>query len=191
MSEPSRRLSAEEYLALERRSGGKHEYLDGEMFAMGGASRRHNLIALHTAAALLSQLHGRPCEVYMGDMRILVDTTGLYAYPDVVVVCGEPRFASAELDTLLNPTLIVEVLSPSTEGYDRGRKFAHYRTIESLTEVVFISQERIEVERFSRQPDGGWLLHEASRREDLLPLPAIGCEIPLAAVYERVFPSET
>jgi Uma2 family endonuclease len=193
MSEPNRRLSAEEYLALERRSEEKHEYLDGEMFAMGGASRRHNLIALQTAAALLAQLRGRSSEVYMGDMRIRVDATGLYTYPDVVVVCGEPQLAhtdDAGLDTLLNPISIVEVLSPSTEGYDRGKKFAHYRTIESLAEVVFISQERIEVERFSRQPDGDWLLHTANRLEDRLALPAIGCELSLAAVYERVFPAE-
>jgi Uma2 family endonuclease len=191
MSEPNRRLSAEEYLALERQSERKHEYLGGEMFAMSGATREHNLIALQTAAALLSQLRGRPCEVYMGDMRLRVDATGLYTYPDVVVVCGEPQLvADAELDTLLNPTLIVEVLSPSTEGYDRGKKFAHYRTIQSLAEVVFISQERVEVERFSRQPNGDWLLHEVNQLEHRLPLPAIGCEISLAAIYERVFPSE-
>ncbi len=190
MSEPNRRLSAEEYLALERQSEGKHEFLGGEVFAMGGATRRHNLIALHTAAALLSQLRGRSCEVYMGDMRIRVDATGLYTYPDVVVVCGKPQLEGAELDTLVNPTLIVEVLSPSTEGYDRGKKFAHYRTIESLAEVVFISQERVEVERFSRQPDGDWLLHAADRLEDRLPLPAIRCELPLATIYERVFSGE-
>ena len=190
MSQPNRRLSPEEYLALERQSAGKHEYLEGEVFAMSGATRRHNLIALHTAAALLSQLHDRPCEVYIGDMRIRIDATGLYTYPDVVVVCGEPQFADAEIDTLLNPISIVEVLSPSTEGYDRGKKFAHYRTIASLAEVVFISQERVEVERFSRQPDGDWILHAANRLEDRLPLPAIGCEISLAAIYERVFSSE-
>ena len=191
MSEPNRRLSAEEYLALERRSEEKHEYLDGEMFAMGGASRRHNLIALQTAAALLSQLRGRSCEVYMGDMRIRVDATGLYTYPDVVVVCGEPQLAASDLDTLLNPISIVEVLSPSTEGYDRGKKFAHYRTIESLAEVVFISQERVEVERFSRQPDGDWILHAANQLEDRLALSAIGCEISLATIYERVFPASS
>jgi Uma2 family endonuclease len=191
MSEPNRRLSPEEYLALERRSEVKHEFLDGEIFAMTGASLQHNRIVRNVGGLLYSQLRGRPCESFTGDLRLRVDATGLYTYPDIVVVCGEPRLvalaADTELDTLLNPTLIVEVLSPSTEAYDRGKKFAHYRTIESLAEVVFISQEQVEVERYSRQPEGGWLLLEANRLEDRLPLPAIGCELPLAAVYERVF----
>jgi Uma2 family endonuclease len=189
MAEPDRRLSPEEYLALERRSEEKHEYLDGEIFAMTGASRQHNLIALNIAASLHAQLADRPCEPYMGDMRIQVAATGLYTYPDVVVVCGEPQLADDSFDTLLNPTLIVEVISPSTEGYDRGKKFAHYRALESLAEIVLVSQERIEVERFSRQPEGGWLLLEANRLEDRLPLPSIGCELSLAAVYKRVFDS--
>jgi Uma2 family endonuclease len=120
-------------------------------------------------------------------MRIRVAATGLYTYPDVVVVCGEPQLADDAFDTLLNPTLIVEVISPSTEGYDRGKKFAHYRTIESLAEIVLVSQERVEVERFSRQPRGGWLLLEANRLEERLPLPSIGCELSLAAIYKRVF----
>jgi Uma2 family endonuclease len=187
MSEPHRRLSPEEYLALERQSEGKHEYLGGEIFAMAGASREHNLIALNIASALLAQLRGRPCEVYQSEMRIRIDATGLYTYPDIVVVCGERRFDDGELDTLLNPTVIVEVLSPSTEAYDRGKKFAHYPTIESLAEVVLVSQERMEVERYSRLPAGGWVLQEANRLEDRLPLTAIGCEIALATVYERVF----
>jgi Uma2 family endonuclease len=153
---------------------------------MTGASLRHNDIVWNIAGLLYSQLRGRPCRASIGDLRIRVDATGLYTYPDIVVVCGERRTADPALDTLLNPTLIIEVLSPSTEGYDRGKKFAHYRTIESLAEVVLISQERVEVERYSRQPGGGWLLLEANRLEDRLPLPAIGCELPLAAVYERV-----
>jgi Uma2 family endonuclease len=187
MSEPHRRLSPEEYLALERQSEVKHEFLNGEIFAMTGASLQHNAIVWNVAGILYSQLKGRPCRAFIGDMRLRVDATGLYTYPDLVVVCGEPRLADADLDTLLNPTLIVEVLSPSTEAYDRGKKFAHYRTIESLAEVVLISQEQVEVERFSRQPEGGWLLLEANRLEDRLLLPSIGCELSLAAVYERVF----
>jgi Uma2 family endonuclease len=187
MSEPNRRLSPEEYLALERQSEVKHEFLNGEIFARPGANLQHNTIVSNVAGILYSQLHGRPCEAFISDMRLRVDATGLYTYPDIVVVCGEPRLTDAELDTLLNPTLIVEVLSPSTEAYDRGKKFAHYRTIESLAEVVLISQEQVEVERFSRQPEGGWLLLEANRLEDRLPLPSIGCELPLSAVYERVF----
>ena len=178
-------MTPEEYLALDRQSERKHEFLDGEIFAMTGASLQHNAIVWNVAGILYSQLHGRPCRAFVGDMRLRVHATGLYTYPDIVAVCGEVQLAEA--DTLLNPTLIIEVLSPSTEAYDRGKKFAHYRTIESLAEVVFISQERVEVERFSRQPEGAWLFLEANRLEDRLPLPAIGCELPLAAVYERVF----
>jgi Uma2 family endonuclease len=186
MAEPHHRLSVEEYLALERQSEVKHEYLDGEVFAMTGASLRHNAIVRNLAGIFYNQLRSRPCKVYLADLRLRVTATGLYTYPDLVVVCGEPRLADAHLDTLLNPALIVEVLSPSTEATDRGRKFAHYRTIESLAEVVLVSQERVQVERFSRQPEGGWLLFETSRLEDRLPLPSIACELPLADVYEGV-----
>jgi len=187
VAEPRHRLSAEEYLAFERQSEERHEYLDGEVFAMTGASLRHNRIIWNLVGTLAPQLRGRPCEAFIADMRIQVAATGLYTYPDLVVVCGEPRLADAYLDTLLNPTLIVEVLSPSTEATDRGRKFAHYRTLESLAEVVLVAQERVQVERYSRQPEGGWLLFEANRLEDRLLLPAIGCELPLADLYETVF----
>ncbi|MEA2691155.1 MAG: hypothetical protein QOJ16_542 [Acidobacteriota bacterium] len=189
MAEPNRRLTPEEYLAMERQSEEKHEYLDGEVFAMTGTSLRHNDIVWNISSALHFQFRGRPCRASVGELRLRVDATGLYTYPDTVVVCGDPQLADAELDTLLNPILIFEVLSPSTEAYDRGKKFAHYRTIESLAEIVFVSQERVQVERFSRQPGGGWLLLEANRLEDRLPLPAIGCELSLADVYERVFDS--
>jgi Uma2 family endonuclease len=177
-------MTAGEYLALELQSEERHEFLDGEMFAMSGASAEHNDIVWNIASSFHSQLRGRPCRASIADMRLQVRETGLYTYPDIVVVCGERRFA--EPDTLLNPTLIVEVLSPSTEAYDRGRKFGHYRTIETLQEVVFVAQDRVNVERFSRQPAGAWLLSEARRLEDQLPLPSIGCQLSLSAVYERV-----
>jgi len=185
--EPHRRISIEDYLAAERRAETKSEYLDGEVFAMSGASRLHNLIALNIAASLHGQLKGRPCETYAGDMRVLIPEVGLYTYPDVTVVCGEPRFDDGELDTLLNPTLIIEVLSPTTEGYDRGRKSAHYRTLESLREYVLVSQDEVRVELFTRRDDGHWLLSEASRLDETLPLASIGCELRLADVYDRVF----
>lgn len=184
--EPHRRVSIEDYLAAERRAETKSEYLDGEVFAMSGASRSHNLVALNAAAALHGQLKGRPCETYAGDMRVHIPATGLYTYPDVTVVCGEPRFDDSELDTLLNPTLLIEVLSPSTEGYDRGKKFAHYRTLESLREYVLVAQEEARVELFTRQDDGHWLLSEASRLDEAIPLASIGCELRLADVYERL-----
>jgi Uma2 family endonuclease len=186
MAEPHHRLSEEEYLVLERRSEGRHEFLHGEIFAMTGATRRHNRLAVNLALSLGLQLRGRPCELYIADMRVRVAATGLYTYPDLVVVCGEPRFADAELDTLLNPTLIVEILSPTTEATDRGRKFAHYRQLESLAEVLLIAQDRVAVEHYSRLPEGGWRLHEATGLDDRVILPAIGCELPLSEVYERV-----
>jgi|SRR5215213_825375 len=187
--EPHNRISIEDYLAAERRAETKSEYLDGEIFAMSGASRAHNLLALNAAASVHGQLRGRPCETYAGDMRVHIPAAGLYTYPDVTVVCGEPRFDGSELDTLLNPTLLIEVHSPSTEGYDRGKKFAHYRTLDSLREYVLVAQEEVRVEVFTRRDDGHWLLSEASRLEETIPLASIGCELRLADVYERVIDS--
>jgi Uma2 family endonuclease len=188
------RYTPEQYLALERQALEKHEYHDGSIFAMAGASRRHNLIATNLCREISSRLRDRPCEVYIGEMRVCVAPTGLYTYPDVVAVCGEPRLQDAEMDTLLNPTVIVEVLSPSTEAYDRGGKFAHYRRLESLREYVLVSQDRVRVERFTRQGEGegaGWLLDEFSRPEDVLRLASIACEVPLAGISEKVaFPDE-
>jgi Uma2 family endonuclease len=185
-SEPIPRISLEEYLALERRSVTRHELLDGEMFAMTGASRRHNLVAGNVFAALHAQLTGRGCEIYTHDMRVRVPAVDLVTYPDVVVACEEPRFLDEETDTLLNPTLIVEVLSPSTESYDRGNKFAHYRTLPSLAEYLLLAQGQVRAEHFVRQGDGAWMLTETTRIEDRLDLPSIGCSLELRGVYDRV-----
>jgi Uma2 family endonuclease len=184
-SDPKPRLSVEEYLALERRAETKSEYLNGETFAMAGASREHNLATTNVISSLHSQLRGRSCEVYTSDMRIRVPATELFTYADVVVACGEPQFDDAELDTLLNPVLIVEVLSGSTEDYDRGTKFAHYRTIPSFSEYVLIAQDRVHVEHFVRQAEG-WLLTETDDLGQTVELPSIGCRLALADVYERV-----
>ena len=128
------RYTPEQYLELERKAPYKNEFVNGQIYAMPGASRAHNLITGNTHREVSSQLRGRPCETYVSDMRVKVNTTGLYTYPDVVVVCGEIRFDDAQKDTLLNPTVLIEVLSPSTEAYDRGEKFAHYRRLASLQE---------------------------------------------------------
>ncbi len=157
------RFTPEQYLALERKAAFKSEYFDGCIRAMAGASRAHNLIALNLGSEIRSQLRDRPCETYVSDMRVRTGPSGLYTYPDVVVVCGEPRFEDDELDTLLNPTVIVEVLSPSTEAADRGRKFASYRRLASLQEYVLVAQDRACVERYTRQGDE-WLLTELERR---------------------------
>lgn len=146
------------YLAFERSSAEKHEYADGEIFAMAGSSREHSLITANVQRELGNALLERPCEVHTSDMRIKIASTGRYVYPDASVVCGEPHFEDAELDTLLNPELIVEVLSDSTEAYDRGDKFDQYRSIPSFTDYLLISQKAIRIEHFQRQADGRWLL---------------------------------
>jgi Uma2 family endonuclease len=179
------RMTEAEYLEFERASETKHEYIGGEVFAMTGASRHHNLITGATYASLFLQLRGRPCEVYPGDMRVQVRASGLYTYPDIGVVCGEAQLADTHLDTLINPLLIVEVLSPSTELYDRGRKFQYYRHIESLREYVLIAQDAPRIERFVRQGDV-WQFSDAVGLDASLELPSIGCTLALADVYEQV-----
>ena len=185
-TQPKTFLTPEQYLEIERLAEFKSEYYQGEMFAMSGAREAHNLIVLNLAAALHQQLRTRPCRAYMSDMRVRVSATGLYTYPDVLAVCGEPQFLDDRRDTLLNPNLIVEVLSPSTEAYDRGRKFEHYRSVESLSEYLVVSSERVSAELFTRQPDGRFLLTAAGRLEDSLDLQSVGCRLALADLYEKV-----
>lgn len=181
-----------EYLVAERLSESKHEYRDGQIIKMAGASREHNLIALNLVVGIRAQIQDRPCEVYMSDIRVCVDRTGLYTYPDVVVVCGTPRFLDAETDTLLNPTVILEVLSPSTEAYDRGKKFRHYRQLPSLHEYVLISQEAPIIERFARRDEDWVITSDLIRPDGALRLDAIACAIPVRSIYERVeFPPDT
>jgi Uma2 family endonuclease len=185
-SQPTTYLTPEEYLAIERRAEYKSEYIDGGMVAMTGASRRHNLIAVNLTRELSQQLRGRPCESYAGDMRVRVASTRLYTYPDVVVVCGEPQFEDDYVDTLLNPTLIVEVLSESTELYDRGKKFGFYRTIESLTEYLLVAQDEHRIEQYVKQPDERWLLSDYRSPEADIEMTSIQCELRLREVYEKV-----
>jgi Uma2 family endonuclease len=187
---PKHLLTPQEYLALERRAETKSEYLRGEMFAMAGASRQHNLIATNVAAEFRQQLRERPCEVYQADMRVKISSTGLYTYPDVTVVCGEPQFEDAEVDTLLNPTVLVEVLSSSTADYDRGGKATHYRSLPSLEEYVLISQDQALIEHYARQGPDQWLLTEKHSLDDTLVLASINCRLPLAEIYLKVrFPA--
>ena len=137
-------------------------------------------------------MKGRPCEVYPSDMRVRVSPTGLYTYPDVTVVCEEAQFDDENADTLLNPTVIVEVLSPSTAGYDRGGKFEQYRKLESVQEYVVIAQDRVHVEQHARQAEGQWLLSETDSVDDVITLPSIGCRLAVADLYEKVeFESNT
>jgi Uma2 family endonuclease len=184
------RFTPEQYLALERKADFKSEYYKGYITAMAGASREHNVIAGNLHGEIRSQLKGRSCEVYASNMRVFIDRTGLYTYPDIVAVCGQRQFQDDEVDTLLNPTLIVEVLAPSTESYDRGKKFGHYRQLPSLQEYVLVSQDQVLVERYVRQGDH-WLLTEFRNLDDTLRLTSIDCEIPLRENYARIeFPGE-
>lgn len=175
----------EAYLEVERHSQSRSEYFGGERLAMTGASRRHNLVTVNLAAELRAALRGGPCECYVSDMRLKVAATGAYAYPDVVVVCEPPRFEDDVADTLLNPRVIFEVLSPSTEAFDRGEKFAHYRLIPSLTDYLLVSQREPRLEHFQRQ-ESGWLFAEVSGLEAEIEVASLGARPALAEVYERV-----
>ena len=185
-SQAQKHYTPEEYLALERQAQCKSEYYAGEIFAMAGASRWHNLIVANVIRELSLQLKGRPCTTYPSDMRLKVSPTGLYTYPDVTVVCGAAQFEDLQQDTLLNPTLIVEVLSESTEAYDRGGKFAHYRKLASVMEYVLIAQTKPHIEHYIRQPDNRWLLAEADSLGDTVQLPSIDCQLALVEVYDKV-----
>jgi Uma2 family endonuclease len=178
-------MTEAEYLEFERQSELKHEFLGGEIFAMTGASRAHNLISVSTSVTLYNQLRSRDCEVYPGDMRVKIQATGLYTYPDISVICGSPELNDDRLDTLLNPTVIIEVLSPSTERYDRGRKFQHYRELKSLQEYVLIAQDSPRIERYLRQDDG-WQFTDVKGLDSQLELTSIGCTLKLTDVYEKV-----
>ena len=179
-------MSEEQYIAFERAStDGKSEFLSGRVFAMAGASPRHNLITSNVSGSLSAALRGRPCVVLSSDQRVCVEATGLYTYSDVTVVCGGLRLHPHYEDTLLNPTLVVEVLSPSTEGYDRGPKFAHYRRIESLREVLLVSQVERVVEHFARESDGSWRLTTWTEGQSV-PLPALSSFLALDDAYDKV-----
>ena len=184
-AEPIRQATIEEYLDFERSSQEKHEFLEGQIYAMGGASVRHNLIVGNLVGELRQLLKGRSCLVFPSDLRVHA-TEGLYAYPDVTVVCGTPEFDDETKDTLVNPTLIVEVLSESTESYDRGEKFARYRSLPSLAEYVLVSQDRVSVEHHARQPDGHWLTTYVEDLDGTLSLPALGCELSVAEIFDKV-----
>ncbi len=179
-------ISPQEYLRLERQSEHKSEYLNGEIFAMTGASRKHNLITINISSSLHSQLTGRPGEVYAVDMRVKVRATGLYTYPDVAVVCGEPLFEDVFVDTLLNPTVLIEVLSQSTERYDRIAKSSYCRTIDSLAEHLLVAQDEVRLERYVKQSNGQWSLIEYATRDEIAQLDSIDCSLKLSEIYDKI-----
>ena len=189
-----RSLTADEYLAMERAADSRSEFYDGRMVPIGepalgmaGARFRHGQIVTNVLAELHARLKGGPCQAQANDLRVALGDDA-FAYPDIVVVCGEPQFRDGEFDTLLNPHAIVEVLSPSTEAWDRGGKFAHYRRLPSLRHYVLIAQESPAVERFDRQPDATWRLADIAPPDGTLDLDTLGVAIPLRDVYLKVFP---
>ena len=187
-------LTPEEYITLERKAipdaeTVRSEYINGEIINMPGASFAHNLITNNISGELRARLKGSQYAVFANDMRISIPTARSYFYPDVGVVCEEPRFEDDVFDTLLNPIVIVEVLSPSTEAYDRGEKFAYYRQITPLQEYILVSQDQIRIEHYYRQ-ERQWIFTDFEKRDEILLLPSIQCELPLQEIYERVTFSE-
>ena len=178
-------LTPEEYLTWERKQPFKNEYHNGQIIAMSGASRSHNRITVDITIQLGNQLMDSDCEIFASEMRVRTSPAVSYLYPDVIVVCGEPRFEDDTFDTLLNPIVVIEVLSPSTAAYDRGEKFESYKQLASLQEYIFISQDRVRVEHYCRQ-ETQWNCNTFQRLEDVLSLPSIECEVPLRAIYRRV-----
>jgi Uma2 family endonuclease len=188
MVEPARKLSYTfaEYIAIDEASPTKHEYVNGEILAMSGGTLEHSQLAANVIGELGAQLRGRPCAVYTSDARVRVLATGLATYPDVTVVCGSVERDPESKSTIVNPALIVEVLSDSTESYDREEKFAHYRRIPSLREYLLVSQHERRITHLSRNDDGSWTLRDVVGAS-VVRLPSIGCELSLAEVYRDPF----
>jgi len=182
----SRRYTAGEYLALERDAADRHELVDGQIVAMAGGSEPHATICDNLLERTRARLRGAGCRPYSSNLRVKIEATGNYTYPDLSIVCGEMRLEDARQDTLLNPRLIVEVLSPSTERHDRGWKFRNYQLIATLEEYVLVSQEEPRVERFLRQGEIGWLMTHVSGLENTVRFESVQCELPLTEIYEQV-----
>lgn len=183
---PHRYITPDEYLEIERKAPYKSEYFNGDMFAMAGASAAHVLIVANVVGELRARFRNKDCVVYSTDLRVYVPANRLYAYPDIVVVCGRQEFLDAQRDTLTNPTVIMEVLSESTEKYDRGLKFELYRGLPSLREYVLIAQDRMSVERYFKQDDGSWLYASYSSHNEEVPLQSVGCSVPMQEIYLKI-----
>lgn len=183
---PKRKLTATEYLALERAAPFKSEFYDGEMFAMAGASHQHNAIKENLIGELFNQLKKGPCRSYSSDQRVLVRSTGLYTYPDIVIVCGEPQFTDGENDTLVNPRVVIEVLSDSTRTYDRTIKFKQYAELSSMLEYVLVWQDQPLIERFVRQDGEDWKYRQFGTLEETFALATVAAAVPMADVYRDV-----
>lgn len=178
-------LTPEEYLASERQAEYKSEYIDGVVYAMSGASLKHNAIVANVVAELVPRLRGGPCRALPSDMKVRLPDSRKFFYPDVSVFCGEPQFHDDRTDVLLNPVVIIEVLSESTVAFDRGKKFQSYQRLESLREYILISQDQYLVEQYVRQTGESWTYTAIIGPESSLVLPSINCTLSLAAIYEE------
>ena len=187
---PESYLTPEEYLERERTAEEKSEYFAGCLYAMAGATEAHNLINVNISSELRQQLKGSDCRVYANDLKIKVEKTGLYAYPDVIVACGERRFEertnTQPMEALLNPGVLIEILLPSTESFDRGRKFSHYQQLDSLKEYIIVAQDRPYVDHFTKHGNQEWLLRVAEGLQERLYLPSIQCALALSDIYDNV-----
>ncbi len=183
---PQPRYGFEEYLVTEREQETRHEFIAGQVHAMTGAKESHNLIVVNLAAELRTRFKQRPCRVFASDMKVRIDLADACTYPDIAALCGERRFHDERRDVITNPSLIVEVLSKSTEAYDRGDKFALYRRLPSLREYLLLSQERMAAELYTRQADGRWLLSTFDRADQEIPLESVDCAVPMAEIYDKV-----
>jgi Uma2 family endonuclease len=186
MPESVARLTEAEYVEIERAAEFKSEFFDGEMFAMAGGTPQHSLIGANLVGEFRNRLKDKACAAYNADLRIKVEATGLYTYPDLSVLCGPLKFAPGADDTVVNPSVLVEVLSDSTEAYDRGRKFEHYRKIPTLREYLLVSQKGPRIEQFIRQSDEHWLMIEAAGLEKSLALPSLQITVSLAEIFLKV-----
>ena len=179
-------LTPEQYLEIDRKAERKSEYFAGEMYVMSGARRAHNVIAANAIRELGNQLLDGPCEIYPSEMRVKVGESGLHTYPDIAIVCGEPKLVDDAFDTLLNPIVLVEILSESTEVYGRTTKFELYGALDSLQEYVLISSLRPSLERYTRRPDGTWNYAAKTAPEDSIELKSVNCRLRVADVYRKV-----
>jgi len=185
--QPKPSLSFDQWLEGERSTlEGRTELVDGEVFAMTGASLAHNAIVTNISGELRNQMRGRPCQVYANDLKVMIPSANAGKYPDLVALCGEPELLDERRDVLLNPSLIVEVLSDSTEAYDRGEKFALYRQLPSLQEYLLVSQNRVRVELFTRGAGGGWNLTDFAAHTDRVRLASIDCYLAVSEVYDKL-----
>ena len=180
------RMSVEDYLTNENAAPFKSEFYDGEVFAMAGASHTHNFVKHNLERAIGNRLESGPCRAASSDQRVRIERTGLFTYPDIVILCGKPKFSPRDPLAIVNPTAIFEILSPTTEDYDRGTKFKQYRQIPGFREYVLVAQDEAAVERHTLQPDGSWNLTSIEGIAESLELGSVGITIPLAEVYRDI-----